>query len=108
MSASFEVSAVARSADSLISLRYFLGLTPPALCCRPRRGLISASLGSMLFRSLVLCLPPLLPTWYVTRRRAPDFEDLNQQQPRDEPADVRRIRDAAPLRTAAKHPESAN
>ena len=97
MSDSFEVSAVARSAGSRISLRYFLGLTPQALYCRPLRGLVSASPGSMLFRRLVLCLPPLLPARYVTRRWPSDQEHLDQQNPRDEPADVRGVGDAALL-----------
>src|SRR5207249_11634771 len=43
-------------------------------------------------------LPPLLATAYVTRRRAPDFENLDQQQPRDEPTDMRRVGNAALLR----------
>src|SRR5260221_12687211 len=89
MSDSFEVGAVARSADSRISLRYFLGLTPQALCYRPLRGLI-------------------LPTWYVSCPRPSDFEDLDQQKSRNEAADVRCVSDAALLCTRADHAEAAD
>src|SRR5689334_12674438 len=36
------------------------------------------------------------------------IEELNQNQSREEPTDVRRIRDAALLRAAAQHAESAD
>src|SRR5438270_2621923 len=41
------------------------------------------------------------------RRRATDCEDFDEQESRDEAADVRRVCDAALLRAAAEQPDAA-
>src|SRR6185369_13346627 len=47
--------------------------------------------------------------WLISRLAfAAGVEKLDQNQPRDEATDVRRIRNAACLRTTAKHTEAAN